>query len=130
MSDPAKNGAVLYVKNVAQVSAFYSGVLSLDIAHSEKDHVVLELPTFQLIVHAIPEDIGMSIEIAIPPIRRSDTPIKLIFCVESIGTARSAAVQFGGELNPPEYEWEFQGYRVCDGYDPGGNIVQFRENRR
>jgi predicted enzyme related to lactoylglutathione lyase len=130
MSDPAKNGAVLYVKNVAQVSAFYSGVLSLDIAHSEKDHVVLELPTFQLVVLAIPEDIGVSIEIAVPPIRRSDTPIKLIFYVESIGTARSAAARLGGELNPPECEWEFQGYRVCDGYDPEGNIVQFRENRR
>jgi hypothetical protein len=24
--------------------------------------------------------------------------------------------------------WEFQGSRVCDGQDPEGNVVQFRES--
>ncbi len=33
----------------------------------------------------------------------------------------------GGEVFPPEREWNFQGYRVCDGMDPEGNVVQFRQ---
>ena len=37
------------------------------------------------------------------------------------------AARFGGELDPPKHEWEYRGYRVCDGLDPEGNIVQFRE---
>lgn len=130
MSEPGKIGAVLYVKDVAQVSAFYSGVLGFEVADSQADHMVLESPTFQLVVHAIPEDIAISIEIAIPPIRRTDTPIKLIFCVENISATRTVALRLGGELNSPESEWEFQGYRICDGHDPEGNVLQFREKRR
>ena len=32
----------------------------------------------------------------------------------------------GGELNANEKEWEFDKHRVCDGYDPEGNIFQIR----
>jgi predicted enzyme related to lactoylglutathione lyase len=129
MSDPGKIGAVLYAKDVVQVSSFYAGVLGLEVADSQADRTVLESPTFQLVVHAIPEDIARSIEVAIPPIRRTDTPIKLVFYVENISATRIAAARLGGELNSPESEWEFQGDRICDGHDPEGNVLQFREKR-
>jgi hypothetical protein len=31
-------------------------------------------------------------------------------------------------LNPTDKEWRFQGFKVCDGLDPEGNVIQFREH--
>ena len=120
-------GAVLYAKNLALVKAFYQAVLNLNVEHAENDHVVLASPAFQLVVLKVPERIASSIEIESPPRRRTETPIKLVFEIPSISAARAIAHLHGGELFPPEREWNFQGYRVCDGQDPEGNIVQFRQ---
>jgi len=96
------------------------------VTHTEADHVVLESPALQLVIVAIPAAIAAAIEIAEPPLRRTDTPIKLAFSVASLDAARKAAPLFGGELNPVEREWVYQHHRVCDGHDPEGNVVQFR----
>jgi hypothetical protein len=32
-------------------------------------------------------------------------------------------------LNAAAKEWEFDGWRVCDGVDPEGNVIQVRERR-
>jgi len=130
MSHQAKAGAVLYARNVERVRAFYAGCCGLEVAHSEDDHVVLESPTFQLVILAIPEAIAASISITTPPTRRTDRPIKLFFHVDSIDAIREAAAGLGGELNPPGREWQYQGSKVCDGIDPEGNVVQFRERAR
>lgn len=129
MPDQPKSGAVVYAKNVAALQAFYQHVTGLELTHTERDHVVLESAGFQLVVLQIPEALASTIEIAAPPKRRTETPIKLVFPVESIARARAVAAAHGGELNPPEREWEFQGCRVCDGQDPEGNVVQLRERR-
>lgn len=122
-----KAGAVLYAKDIDKVKTFYSIVAGLTVTSSEDDHVVLESPSFQLVLVAIPEKIAVDIKISSPPIRRENTAIKLVFFVSSISAARAVAIDFGGQLNPSEREWTFQGQRVCDGFDPEGNIVQFRE---
>lgn len=123
-------GAVLYAKNLALVQAFYQAVLSLDVESAEKDHVVLASATFQLVVLSVPQHLASSIEIESPPRRRTETPVKLVFEVTSISTTRAVARLHGGELLPPEREWIFHGYRVCDGQDPEGNVVQFRQYER
>jgi predicted enzyme related to lactoylglutathione lyase len=120
-------GAVLYAKSVERVSRFYVETCCLKATHSEDDHVVLESSAFQLVILAIPAAIAASISIATPPIRRENTPIKLVFPVENIDAIRKIIGSLGGELNPPEREWQYQGRRVCDGHDPEGNVVQFRE---
>ena len=127
MPSPITAGAVVYAKDVARVSSFYAQVVGLEVTHSDHDHVVLESAVFQLVVHATPAGIAASLEIADPPIRREDTAVKLVFPVPSIGTARTLAAKHGGELDPPEREWRFQGHRVCDGHDPEGNVIQLRE---
>lgn len=129
MPDPIlTSGSVVYAKDIFNVSAFYEKVDSLSIMHSESDYVALESSGFQLIVVAIPAHIAESIHVTKPPQRREDTAVKLVFFVSSIANARLAASHLGGQLNPPEKEWSFQGSRVCDGHDPEGNVVQFREN--
>jgi predicted enzyme related to lactoylglutathione lyase len=127
MAYRARAAAVLYAKDHNRVCAFYAGVLGLTVDHADEEYAVLESPLFQLVILAVPTSIAASIEIADPPHRREDTPIKLVFFVPSISAARSAAAHLGGELNPAAREWDFQGQRVCDGHDPEGNVIQFRE---
>jgi predicted enzyme related to lactoylglutathione lyase len=120
-------GAVVYAKSTTTVSTFYAEVAGLQITHAEQDYVVLESGDFQLVVVAIPAKLAASIQVAVPPRPREDTAIKLVLPVASIASARLVAQSLGGQLNPPEREWQFQSSRVCDGHDPEGNVVQFRE---
>lgn len=128
MSAPQPFGAVLFAKDLPRVARFYEQLLTMTVVHAESDHVVLESPGCQLVVHAIPEPIARSIEIANPPVRREETPIKLFFQVASLAAARLAAAGLGGALNPPHREWEARGFRACDGHDPEGNVLQLRES--
>ena len=127
MSDKLMPGAVLFAKDLMRVARFYEELLSMPAVHSERDHIVLESAAFQLIVHAIPRQIAESIVITSPPVRRTETPLKLFFPVTSLAETRAKAIVLGGELDPKSKEWEAHGYRACDGHDPEGNVVQFRE---
>jgi hypothetical protein len=31
-------------------------------------------------------------------------------------------------MEPADREWSFNGVTVCDGFDPEGNVIQFRED--
>ncbi|KRA16377.1 VOC family protein [Lysobacter sp. Root604] len=117
--------AVMFVDNVDRISAFYRGVAAMTVVHADDEHVVLEAAGFQLIVHAIRySDAG---ETTTYPLRE-DGCIKLCLPVSDIDTARSVAVGLGGELWPPEREWQARGVRVCDGRDPEGNVFQLRQS--
>jgi hypothetical protein len=106
---------------------FYQGVFQLAVEQSELDHVVLGSSTSQLVIVQVPGSIASTILIADPPVRRNQTPVKLVFDVESISAARGMVLNLRGGMDPTESEWIFQGYRVCDGYDPEGNVVQFQQ---
>jgi predicted enzyme related to lactoylglutathione lyase len=128
MSTQPKYGAVLFAKNLPRVAKFYEELLSMKIVVNEVEIIVLESAAFQLVVHAIPQEIAQSIEITSPPVRRIDMPTKLFFPVVSIAEIRAKAIALGGELNPQSKEWESRVFRACDGHDPEGNVIQFREN--
>lgn len=117
--------AVMFVDNVDRMSAFYQGVAGMTAMHADDEHVVLEAAGFQLIVHAIPA--AYANDASAYPLRE-DGCIKLCLPVTSIDAARAVAVGLGGELWPPEREWEARGVRVCDGRDPEGNVFQLRQN--
>jgi catechol 2,3-dioxygenase-like lactoylglutathione lyase family enzyme len=127
MKDQSRFGAVLYVKDVSRVVAFYSAVLDLPAIDRDENHVVLQSGGLQLVVLGIPKNMASSIEIATPPARRANAAFKPVFFVRSLTEVRAAAEAFGGVLNPTDKEWSFRGSRVCDGLDPEGNVVQFRE---
>jgi predicted enzyme related to lactoylglutathione lyase len=120
-------GAIVYAKDITRLSQFYAQVAGLEIVHQVDDHVVLESDAYELVVVAIPAATAARIVITTPPARRENTAFKLVLPVRSLAEARAAAAAAGGALNAPEREWDFQGARVCDGHDPEGNVVQFRE---
>jgi hypothetical protein len=64
----------------------------------------------------------------VPPVRRSEAAIKLVFFVPSILSARESAAAFGGSLNAADKQWSFNGFTVCDGLDPEGNVIQVRQH--
>jgi predicted enzyme related to lactoylglutathione lyase len=125
--DQPKCGAVLFSKDLPRVARFYEEFLSMQVIVDEVDRIVLESSGFLLVVHSIPPQIAEAIEITSPPVRRTDMPTKLFFPVVSIAETRTKAIALGGELNPPSKEWEGRGFRACDGHDPEGNVIQFRE---
>ena len=127
MSYESRAGAVLYAKDMARVAAFYEAVLGLETAAHDHEHVLLESPAFQLVVLRIPSHIASTIHIAVPPVRRATAAVKLVFFVPRIADVRAVAEALGGVLNAAEDEWWFNGWKVCDGLDPEGNVIQFRE---
>jgi hypothetical protein len=127
MPDLSKPGAVLFAKNVSRVAKFYVGVAGLSATHSDGDVTVLESGSQQLVIHRVPDRIAKTIEISSPPKLRENAVAKLIFPVTSIAEARRTAGALGGELKPKNKEFEARGFRACDGHDPEGNVIQFRE---
>jgi len=51
-----------------------------------------------------------------------------VFFVRSISRLREVAAAHGGALGAADREWSFEGDKVCDGIDPEGNVIQFREH--
>jgi uncharacterized protein YjbI with pentapeptide repeats len=119
--------AVIYAKSLDRVQAFYQGVLAFEIRHTQPDHVLLTSSAWRLTIVKIPESVATSIAIAAPPTRRSQAAIKLVFEVADLPAARERAQTLGGELSSEASEWIYQGYRICDGLDPEGNVLQFRQ---
>ena len=127
MSKPVVYGAVIYAKDFRALAKFYEHVAGLTECEVDEDYVLLEAPSFRLVVLQIPERYAANITIEKPPRKRENTPIKLILNVSSIEAARQAAKTLGGGLNGSETEWSFQGIKRCDGVDPEGNVFQLQE---
>ena len=127
MSKSAPYGAVIYAKDYRALAEFYEHVAGLTQREVEQDYVLLEAPSFQLVILQIPDRIAADIAIQAPPRKRENTPIKLFLNVSSIENARQTAKLFGGDMNGAEKEWRFHGIKRCDGIDREGNVFQVQE---
>jgi hypothetical protein len=128
MSYTSRTGAVLFAKSPDRVAAFYSVVLRLSEAGRDDDHILLESSGFQLVVHRIIVEGSAAREITLPPTRRATAAFKPVFFVPSISRLRGVVEKQGGVMEPADKEWSFNGVVVCDGLDPEGNVIQFRED--
>jgi catechol 2,3-dioxygenase-like lactoylglutathione lyase family enzyme len=129
VSYQSRTGAVLFAKGLDRVATFYANVLGLAEVHRDGDHILLESPGFQLVVHRIMGG-RRSTDVEVPPARRMSAAIKPVFFVASVANARVVVEAHGGVMEAADKEWEFNGVRVCDGVDPEGNVIQFRETGR
>lgn len=128
MSYESRTGAVLFARGLDRIAAFYANVLGLREAARDDDHIVLESPGFQLVVHRIPAHLAATLQ-AEPPTRRAAAAIKPVFFVHSLASVRTTVGAHGGSMEPRDKEWSFNGIPVCDAMDPEGNVIQFREMR-
>jgi len=131
MSYESRSGAVLFAKRLEHVAAFYANVLGLREANRDDDHILLESPGFQLVVHRIPgmhpDHAATTVVASEPATRRASAAFKPVFFVQSLARVRAIATAHGGTMEPEDKEWSFQGVAVCDALDPEGNVIQFRE---
>jgi len=101
--------------------------MSLEVIESDSSHDLLQDKVYEVVVHTIPRKYAASIAISEPPEPREATPFKPTFVVASLAHVRSAAEATGGHLKPEAAAWHFRGHVVLDGWDPEGNIVQFKQ---
>lgn len=124
---PLQQGLVVFAKSKKRVSAFYQQTLGLEVHESDSSHDLLRGHGFEVVVHIIPRKVAAGIPIAQPPEPRQATPFKPTFVVPSLAEVRRAAEATGGYLKPEGAAWHFRGHVVLDGWDPEGNIVQFKQ---
>lgn len=122
-----QQGLVVFAKNKKRVSAFYQQTLGLAVAESDTSHDLLRGHGYEVVVHTIPRKYAADITITKPPQPREDTPLKPTFVVASLADVRRATEATGGYLKPEAGAWRFRGHTVLDGWDPEGNIVQFKQ---
>jgi predicted enzyme related to lactoylglutathione lyase len=120
--------AVVYVKDLPGMRYFYETCFGLVVGESESnDFCVLASDDWELSLVSVQAEIAASLVIANPPERRTATPIKLAFDVESIEGLRSIVIATGGQFDPNDGIWEFRGRRHLDCLDPEGNVVELRQ---
>jgi predicted enzyme related to lactoylglutathione lyase len=122
-----QQGLVVFAKNKKRVSAFYEKTLGLEVKQSDTSHDLLQGHGYEVVVHTIPRKYAAGITIAEPPEPREETPFKPTFVVESLAEVRRAVEATGGYLKPEAGAWHLRGHVVIDGWDPEGNIVQFKQ---
>lgn len=120
-------GLVIFAKTPRTVSRFYQETLGLTLVEAESGHHLLAGAGLELVIHAIPPAYAAEIEICQPPQLREDTPLKPAFWVADLAAVRVAAEATGGGLNPASKTWQIRGAAVLDGWDPEGNVVQFKQ---
>jgi predicted enzyme related to lactoylglutathione lyase len=119
--------AVLFTFDMEQIARFYREIIGMRFMRADSDHVVLENESFRLIVHLIKALNGDKISRSVPPVIRQKNPIKLSFAVDSIANARAIAPSLGGSVYGPEQEWFYDSMKICEGWDPDGNVFQLVE---
>jgi catechol 2,3-dioxygenase-like lactoylglutathione lyase family enzyme len=115
--------AVLYVKTLDSMLAFYTVGLGLQARAVEERHATLSSEHWTLSLVVAGEEFSAAITIESPPRRRENVPVKLAFEVDSISRARSLLAELGGCADPAATEWDFDGFRRCDALDPEGNVI-------
>ena len=128
-SPSPQHSLVVFAKNKKRVSLFYQRTLGLVIAEQKPSHDLLQGEGIELVIHAIPKRVAAAITIARPPRVRENTPFKPAFAVADLEAVRAAAKATGGDLKPTEAAWDIRGATVLDGWDPEGNVVQFKQHR-
>ncbi len=121
--------AVLYVKDLDSMVAFYTAYFALTAQQAGDGFQALLSENWELTLLRIPEAVAATIEITRPPRRRATSPVKLVFDVAALDDACSRAASAGGRLEPDDEAWELDGGLRRDCREPEGNVLQLHQRR-
>ena len=115
--------AMIFVKDIERMSAFYQGGLGLRplAEKSRAGWAEFDAGGSVLALHAIPAEFAKNIEITVPPAAREDNPIKLVFQTADLAAARAQLIAHGASMG------EIRSWGTCDGLDPEGNVFQITQ---
>ncbi|WP_328358336.1 VOC family protein [Mycobacterium sp. NBC_00419] len=122
--------AVLYVVDLPRMVAFYHHALGLTLSRSDDRGADVAVAGSTLHLLRVPAEVAAEIVIADPPVRREETPIKLVVPVDDLADARRRIVEHGGVVDPPDFEWTWANTIRVDAVDPEGNVVQVAARQR
>jgi predicted enzyme related to lactoylglutathione lyase len=122
--------AVLYVKDLQSMRDFYERCFAMSAEHADKRFCVLASPDWELSLVRVADRVAAAVVIADPPLRREDSPIKLVFDVSDLDHAVSLVVAAGGQIDPADPVWRFRDRLHRDCLDPEGNVLQLRQPLR
>lgn len=128
-SGPAESSTVIYAKDLAKLAEFYRKTLSLSVREQAERYVVLGDQRVEIIIVRMADDVAAREPISDPPQLREETPIKPSFRVNDLGPLEIAAREAGGGTKARSSTWSWRGELHLDGYDPEGNVVQFRQRQ-
>ena len=111
------NGAMLFVKNLDRMTAFYHDVLELQPVEETRveDWVEFRGDGVRFSLHAIPSAIAAEIRIDSPPRPREQSGVKLTFAVENVDATLKRIEQMGLPLLR-------RPWGGTDAVDPEGNV--------
>ena len=111
------NRAMIYVKDIDRMAAFYGNTLGLKPIEETRleNWVEFEAGATTFALHAIPSEIAWQIEISSPLRPREKNPVKLSFEVDDVVSERQRLESLG----VPVVQRPWGSY---DGMDPEGNI--------
>jgi predicted enzyme related to lactoylglutathione lyase len=124
MSEQIIPGAVIFTADHTRLASFYEAVTDLTVSFADDQVTVLRSEHYELVLHAMRGEPPVEA----PPRVREDGYIKPFFIVANLAETRERAKDFGGRLQPPTKEWGARGFRACEGVDPDGNVIQFRQS--
>lgn len=116
--------AVLFVRDLERMLAFYSALLAEPCVYQDTYHGVIRCGSFALDLQRLPAG---SDDDAVPR-GRDRAALKLVFPVDSIPRARRVAAEYGAELDPAPPRWVVDEQKICLGRDPEGNVFQLQED--
>lgn len=126
MTQRIKAGAVIFASDVARLATFYERLAEMVPAGEEDGAVFLENDALQLVIHPLPPGVAEQVAV-VPPTPRWRSAVKLVLPVDSLARVRAQAAALGGGLKEASAAFTCRDFRACDGHDPEGNIIQFRE---
>ena len=116
----------IYSSNFKMLGNFYKEALDLIEIESGKDYLCLGNNGIEINILRMNSKEGKAINAEKSLHIRAETPIKCSFIVTSFEQVRNAIIKYGGMIKDEENAWEWRGALHLDGYDPEGNVLQFR----
>jgi len=123
MTRTTRPGTVIFTGDKDRLARFYEAVTGLPVRANDGSVTVLASDEFELVIHALPGE-----PVVHGPQSMREAYVKPFFPVTSLSDARRRAVALGGRVSSASEEWEARGFRACEGIDPDGNPIQFRED--
>ena len=116
--------AVLFVRDLPRMTAFYRDVLGLSPIDDgqTQDWVEFRAGAMTLGLHAIPADIAAACTPEIPPRAREGNPLRLDLSVPDVETEKRRLAALGVTLLA-------RPWGACDLVDPEGNVFGLRDGR-
>jgi hypothetical protein len=116
----------IYSSNMKLLAEFYKEALDLKVVESGDGYTCLGKMGIEVNILEMNTKPGKEIKVEEEFQIREETPIKCSFLVSSFEQVKMAIKKYGGNIKDEREAWEWRGTLHLDGYDPEGNVVQYR----